>query len=160
MTASTSAWVAVAARSRRMLVMPISAQSLCFALTYQWLPGSSPTSTVPSPGTTPCSARRATRSASSSLIDVRVAEPSRMRAVTRHILPSRPCVASSGRKEAHQLRDVALPREGLGARTEGAAAALPLDRVDQEAVERLRQRRRVARVDVDAIRPQVFGDAA
>ena len=35
MTASTSAWVAVAGRSRRMLVMPISAQSWCFAPTYQ-----------------------------------------------------------------------------------------------------------------------------
>ena len=30
----------------------------CFAPTYQWLPGSSPTSTVPRPGTTPCSRRR------------------------------------------------------------------------------------------------------
>ena len=49
-TASTSAWVAVAGRSRRMLAMPTSAQSRCLAATYQRLPGSSPTSTVPRPG--------------------------------------------------------------------------------------------------------------
>ena len=35
MTASTSAWVAVAGRSRRIDAMPISAQSLCLAPTYQ-----------------------------------------------------------------------------------------------------------------------------
>ncbi len=46
-TASTSAWVAVAGRSRRIDSMPISAQSLCLAPTYQCEPGSSPTSTVP-----------------------------------------------------------------------------------------------------------------
>ena len=38
--------------------MPISAQSLCLAPTYQCEPGSSPTSTVPSPGTTPRSLQR------------------------------------------------------------------------------------------------------
>ena len=112
MTASTSAWVAVAGRSRRMLVMPISAQSLCLALTYQWLPGSSPTSTVPKPGTTPRSARRETRSASSSLMDLRVAEPSRMRAVTGVILPpprngrragTGAGLDRSGRDETHQV---------------------------------------------------------
>ena len=46
-TDSTSAWDVPAGRSRRMLATPISAQSLCLALTYQWLAGSSPTSTVP-----------------------------------------------------------------------------------------------------------------
>ena len=51
-TARTSSSEDPAGRSRRMLRMPISAQSLCLAPTYQWLPGSSPTRTVPSPGTT------------------------------------------------------------------------------------------------------------
>ena len=81
MTASTSAWVAVAGRSRRMDVMPISAQSLCLAPTYQCEPGSSPTSTVPRPGTMPRSLSAATRSASSALIVLRVAVPSRVWAV-------------------------------------------------------------------------------
>ena len=80
-TASTSAWVAVAGRSRRMEVIPIEAQSLCLAPTYQWEPGSSPTSTVPSPGVMPRSFSAATRSASSVLMVRRVAVPSRMRAV-------------------------------------------------------------------------------
>ena len=78
-TASTSAWVAVAGRSRRIEVIPIEAQSLCLAPTYQCEPGSSPTSTVPSPGVTPRSFSAATRSASSALIVRRVAVPSRMR---------------------------------------------------------------------------------
>src|SRR3954447_2799614 len=82
-TASTSAWVAVAGRSRRMLFTPMAAESLCFALTYHWLAGSSPTRTVPSPGTMPRSASAATRSVSSLLIAVSVALPSRIVAVTR-----------------------------------------------------------------------------
>ena len=45
-----------------------AAQSLCLPLTYHRLPGSSPTSTVPRPGTTPCSRSFATRSMSSALI--------------------------------------------------------------------------------------------
>src|SRR4051812_5785325 len=77
-TPSTSAWLAPAGRSRRMLLIPISAQSLCLALTYQRLAGSSPTSTVPSPGRTPRSTRAATRSASSDLMAARVAFPSRV----------------------------------------------------------------------------------
>ena len=59
--ASTSAWVAVAGRSTRIDSIPISAQSLCLPPTYQCEPGSSPTSTVPSPGTTPRSRSAATR---------------------------------------------------------------------------------------------------
>ncbi len=80
-TASTSAWVAVAGRSRRIDSMPISAQSLCLAPTYQCEPGSSPTSTVPSPGVTPRSRSAATRSASSALIAFSVAVPSSFCAV-------------------------------------------------------------------------------
>ena len=38
-----------------------AAQSRCLPATYDRLPGSSPTRTVPSPGTTPCSRSRATR---------------------------------------------------------------------------------------------------
>ena len=84
-TASTSACVLLAGRSRRMLAMPTSAQSRCLALTYQRLPGSSPTSTVPSPGTTPRSARAATRCFSSALIAASVALPSRMIAPTSQV---------------------------------------------------------------------------
>ena len=77
-TPRTSSSVDVAGRSRRMLDRPISAQSLCFAPTYQRLPGSSPTSTVPRPGVMPRSARAATRPRSSSLIVARIALPSRI----------------------------------------------------------------------------------
>ena len=66
--------------------MPISAQSLCLAPTYQCEPGSSPTRTVPSPGTTPCSRSLATRSASSALIALSVAVPSSVCAVIVSIL--------------------------------------------------------------------------
>ena len=62
--------------------MPTSAQSLCLPLTYQVDPGSSPTSTVPSPGVIPCSRSFATRSASSALIALAVAVPSSFCAVT------------------------------------------------------------------------------
>lgn len=55
---SASMQVVPTGRSRRMLRMPISAQSRCLAPTYHWLPGSSPTSTVPN-RTTPRSAARA-----------------------------------------------------------------------------------------------------
>ena len=107
-TASTSSSEVPAGRSRRMLRMPISAQSRCLAPTYQWLPGSSPTSTVPRPGTTPCSASAATRWRSSSLIVPRIALPSNVVAVTRPILSRR------GRG--------ALPRTGRpGIRLDGVA---------------------------------------
>src|SRR6476469_6407552 len=125
MTASTSACVAVAGRSRRMLVMPISAQSLCLALTYQWLPGSSPTSTVPRPGTTPCSRRRATRWVSSTLIALRVALPSRICAVTVDILP--PPTGGSSRQVGEGDVGVGEP----GAVDHGAVAHEPLDVVDR-----------------------------
>src|SRR6185312_8158780 len=85
-TASTSSSVAVAGSSRRMELTPISWLSLCLALTYHRLPGSSPTSTVPSPGTIPAARRAATRPVSSSLIAASVALPSRVTAVMR---PSR-----------------------------------------------------------------------
>ena len=88
-TASISAWVALAGSSRWTLAIPICAQSLCLAETYQRLPGSSPTSTVPRPGTMPRSRSALTRSASSSLIVARVALPSRIVAVTATILPGR-----------------------------------------------------------------------
>src|SRR5690606_18289452 len=77
-TASTWSRVASAGRSRRRLAMPISAQSRCLAPTYHELAGSSPTSTVPSPGTAPRPARAATRVRSSSLIVARTALPSRI----------------------------------------------------------------------------------
>ena len=97
-SASTSAWVAVAGRSTRIDAMPISAQSLCLAPTYQCEPGSSPTSTVPSPGTTPRSRSFATRSVSSALIAFRVAVPSSFCAVTGVILSA--SRALSGRSAA------------------------------------------------------------
>src|SRR3954471_9617570 len=86
-TASTSACVADAGSSRWMLAMPTSAQSLCLALTYQRLPGSSPTSSVPRPGRRPTAARAATRSVSSPRIAAAVALPSRIVAGTSDSLP-------------------------------------------------------------------------
>ena len=54
---------------------------------YQWLPGSSPSSTVPRPGTTPRSASAAALDFQLVLDGARTALPSRMRAVTFRILP-------------------------------------------------------------------------
>src|SRR4051794_8891860 len=88
MCSSTSAWLTVSGRSTRIEVIPTSAQSLCLPLTYHRDPGSSPTSTVPRPGTTPCSRSLATRSASSALIALAVRLPSRVCAVTVVILAS------------------------------------------------------------------------
>src|SRR6476469_6001057 len=62
--------------------MPTSAQSVCLPLTYHREPGSSPTRTVPRPGTTPRSPSLATRSVSSPLMALAVAVPSRICAVT------------------------------------------------------------------------------
>ena len=45
-------------RSRRMELMPTSAQSLCLPPTYQVLPGSEPTRMVPRPGTMPVGLER------------------------------------------------------------------------------------------------------
>ena len=70
--------------------MPTSAQSLCLPLTYHREPGSSPTSTVPRPGTTPRSRRAATRALSSSLIAAAVAVPSSFCAVIADILSGGP----------------------------------------------------------------------
>ena len=69
--------------------MPTSAQSRCLPLTYQRLPGSSPTSTVPRPGGDPRRRSAATRSVSSALIAAAVALPSRIVAVTTDSLPER-----------------------------------------------------------------------
>ena len=60
------------------LAMPISAQSWCLAPTYQRLPGSSPTSTVPRPGTTPALAQRGDPLGQLGL-DRRAASPCRQR---------------------------------------------------------------------------------
>ena len=49
-------------------VIPTSWQSACLPATYFIEPGSSPTSSVPSPGTTPCALSLFTRSARSALI--------------------------------------------------------------------------------------------
>ena len=92
-TASTSAWVAVAGRSTRIDSMPTSAQSLCLAPTYQCEPGSSPTRTVPSPGTTPRSRSLATRGLELGLDRLRVAVPSSFCAV----MVSSSCQGVSGR---------------------------------------------------------------
>src|SRR5512133_976224 len=61
--------------------IPTCAQSWCLPRTYAWLPGSSPTSTVPRPGTMPRSASADTRSLSSALMVAASALPSRIRAV-------------------------------------------------------------------------------
>ena len=100
-TASTSAWVAVAGSSTPMLRMPTSAQSRCLPRTYAWLAGSSPTSTVPSPGSTPRSRSASMRAFSSPRMVAAVALPSRRVAVTATMLrrpaqpPGRPPAASS-----------------------------------------------------------------
>src|SRR5688500_13422770 len=73
-----------------MLAMPTSAQSLCLADTYQRLPGSSPTSSVPSPGRRPATSRAATRSVSSARIAAAVALPSRIVAGTPTVCPRTP----------------------------------------------------------------------
>ncbi len=80
-TASISSCVAVAGSSRWMEAMPTWAQSRCLPATYFWLPGSSPTRTVPRPGVTPLSFSAATRAVSSDLIAAAVALPSRIWAV-------------------------------------------------------------------------------
>src|SRR6059036_3666630 len=72
-----------------MLPIPTSAQSLCLALTYQRLPGSSPTSSVPSPGWCPPAVRAPTRVRSSSRIAAAVTLPSRIVAGTTDSLPER-----------------------------------------------------------------------
>ena len=62
--------------------MPISAASRCFMATYLALGPSSPTSSVPSPGVTPCSASAAMRVTRSALISAATASPSITIAVT------------------------------------------------------------------------------
>src|SRR5665647_3430825 len=102
--ASTSDWPAPVGRSYRMLAMPTSAQSLCLALTYHRVPGSSPTRMVPRPGTMPRSASAAIRTLSSSLMVARVALPSRVRAVMPGIFPqaeSGPTRAAASRAKLH-----------------------------------------------------------
>ena len=86
-TASTSAWVAVAGSSTPMLRMPTSAQSRCLPRTYAWLAGSSPTSTVPRPGSIPRSRSASMRALSSPRMVAAVALPSRRVAVTAPMLP-------------------------------------------------------------------------
>src|SRR4051794_3965546 len=81
-TDSTCSWVASAGRSYRIDAMPTSAQSRCLPSTYACDPGSSPTSTVPRPGTMPRSASALTRARRSSFTAAAVALPSRMVAVT------------------------------------------------------------------------------
>ena len=80
---STSSWVAVSGSSTWMDSIPTSAQSRCLPPTYSFDAGSSPTSTVASPGVTPRARRAATRSRSSSLICAAAAFPSRRIAVMR-----------------------------------------------------------------------------
>src|SRR3954451_17403218 len=70
--------------------MPTCAQSECLALTYQRLPGSSPTSTVPSPGWCPAAVSAATRSVISVRIAAAVALPSRIVAGTPDSVPDAP----------------------------------------------------------------------
>src|SRR3954453_18257174 len=70
-----------------MLAMPTWAQSLCLASTYQRLPGSSPTSSVPRPGWGAAGGSAATRRGSSVRIAAAVALPSRMVAGTPDSVP-------------------------------------------------------------------------
>src|ERR1700751_5942286 len=81
-TASTCAWVASSGRSLRMDAIPTWAQSRCLPLTYARLPGSSPTRTVPRPGTGPRAARAVTCWVSSARICPARALPSSTCAVT------------------------------------------------------------------------------
>ena len=80
-TASTSSCVAVAGRSRRMRGDADLGAVPVLAADVPVQPGSSPTRTVPSPGTMPRSFSAATRAASSALMVLRVAVPSRIWAV-------------------------------------------------------------------------------
>src|SRR4051794_24977252 len=73
-----------------MLAMPTWAQSLCLASTYQRLPGSSPTSSVPRPGRWPAAVSAATRPVSSARIAAAVALPSRIVAGTPDSVPDGP----------------------------------------------------------------------
>src|SRR6201989_208075 len=81
-TAFTCAWVASSGRSLRMDAIPTWAQSRCLPLTYARLPGSSPTRTVPRPGTVPRAARAVTCWVSSARICPARALPSSTCAVT------------------------------------------------------------------------------
>src|SRR4051794_8721249 len=81
-----------------MLAMPTCAQSEGLALTSQGLPGSSPTSSVPSPGGCPAAVSAATRSVSSVRIAAAVALPSRIVAGTPDSVPDAP--PTSGRAPA------------------------------------------------------------
>ena len=75
-SASSRSAVTSAGRSTRIDSIPTWAQSRCLPPTYWCEAGSSPTSTVPRPGTTPFSRSAVTRSASSALIAAAVALPS------------------------------------------------------------------------------------
>ena len=79
--ASISSWVAVAGSSRWMRGDADLGAVAVLPLTYEWLPGSSPTSTVPRPGVTPRSRSASTRALRSDLIAAAVALPSRICAV-------------------------------------------------------------------------------
>ena len=97
-----------------MLPIPTCAQSECLALTYQRLPGSSPTSRVPSPGWWPAAVSAATRPVSSSRIAAAVALPSRIVAGTTDSLPERP----HDRRRGPRLRGRRLPRLPMEVRDE------------------------------------------
>src|SRR5882757_2562783 len=83
MVSSSLAWLMSAGRSRRIELMPTFAQSACLPRTYACEPGSSPTSTVPSPGVLPAAVNAATRSMRSTKISSRVALPSNVIAPTQ-----------------------------------------------------------------------------
>src|SRR5947209_527185 len=108
-----------------MLPIPTSAQSLCLALTYHRLPGSSPTSSVPSPGRSPAAVRAATRSVSSPRIAAAVALPSRTVADTPPVCPTRPGGGRHGADRGHTLDP-----EGVSPRPSTAGGAMS-ERDDQ-----------------------------
>src|SRR6478735_2233920 len=107
MAARTSASLAVAGRSTRIDSMPTSAQSRCLPATYEREPGSSPTSSVPRPGTTPFARSAAMRDASSDLTAVAVATPSSVMAVICGLL-------GEARVQRERRRERLDPRAELG----------------------------------------------
>src|SRR5215212_9749358 len=110
-----------------MEAIPTSAQSRCLPATYDRLPGSSPTSTVPSPGVIPRSASAATRSRSSALI------------VAARALPSRICaVMSIAPMSADQWRKCRAPVKYMVMPALVAAAITSSSRIDPPGCTRAR----------------------
>src|SRR3712207_4470829 len=95
-----------------MLAMPTCAQSECLALTYQRLPGSSPTSSVPGPGRGPAAVSAATRSVGWVRIAAAVALPSGMVAGTPDSVPDTGPRTATRSEAAHTADDSPQPAGG------------------------------------------------